>query len=232
MKILKKIMPAVLALALCTAPIYASAADVSEASAVSGGMETASSENTETTSSEVVSAAESSSESSESSELSYLFSDNTTGNADLVAYQEVLSDSDKFQFIAVTTRSGDVFYIIIDKMKAEDNVYFLNEVDTYDLQTLMNGDESDSSGSTDFSSDSENSGSDEAADSAESESDSQSDDSSLNNILLLGGIAAVAVLGFIIFKIKKGGKNKNTAIPLDDDFEEDEEVNEDKENKE
>lgn len=170
--------------------------------------------------------------STESSDLNYLFSDNTSGNADLIASQEVIADDGKFQFLAVTTRDKDVFYIIIDKMKAEDNVYFLNEVDTYDLQKLMskNSDNSENN-DVEYNTSSDKSESSEEP-GEESQSSDETSDSGLTNILLVGGVIILGVIGFIIFKIKKGGfgKKKEVVVPFDD-FEEDEEINEDEESK-
>ena len=51
-----------------------------------------------------------------------------------------------YQLIAVTTRDDDMFYVIIDKTKKENNVYFLNEVDTADLDKLANDDSNVSNG--------------------------------------------------------------------------------------
>lgn len=168
----------------------------------------------------------------ESSDLNYLFSDNTSGNANLIASQEVIADDGKFQFLAVTTRDKDVFYIIIDKMKAEDNVYFLNEVDTYDLQKLMskNNDDSENSDIEHNTSSNKSESSEEPGE--ESQSSDETSDNGLTNILLVGGVIVLGVIGFVIFKIKKGGfgKKKEVVVPFDD-FEEDEEINEDEESK-
>ncbi len=41
------------------------------------------------------------------------------------------------QFITVRTRTGDVFYLIIDRSREEQNVYFLNMVDNADLLALV-----------------------------------------------------------------------------------------------
>ena len=150
----------------------------------------------------------------------------------MIASQEVIADDGKFQFLAVTTRDKDVFYIIIDKMKAEDNVYFLNEVDTYDLQKLMskNSDNSENN-DVEYNTSSDKSESSEEP-GEESQSSDETSDSGLTNILLVGGVIILGVIGFIIFKIKKGGfgKKKEVVVPFDD-FEEDEEINEDEESK-
>ncbi len=181
---------------------------------------------------------ESSDKDLENSELDYLFSDNTEGNAELIASQEVIADDGQFQFIAVTTRSGDIFYVIIDHSKSENNVYFLNEVDTYDIQALLNKDED---GNTvvgkELSGDEETSGEDEPDSPSSSDESSTKKKSSggfdMTTIILIG-VIVLAVIVFVIFKIKKGGfgKKKNTEVEFADDLDEyddDEEINEDEE---
>ena len=54
----------------------------------------------------------------------------TKGNATLIKKEKVIYDSEEMQFIAVTTKDGSVFYVLINYSAAgdEDNVYFLNNV--------------------------------------------------------------------------------------------------------
>lgn len=235
---IKKILVSFMALAIVSAvPLSASAAETSTKTSTETSSQSETSSQTETTSQaepdkpEVQTSSEESS-SPESSDLNYLFSDNTSGDADLIASQEVIADDGKFQFLAVTTRDKDVFYIIIDKMKAEDNVYFLNEVDTYDLQKLMSKNSDDSENNDiEYNTSSDKSESSEEP-GEESQSSDETSDNGLTNILLVGGVIILGVIGFVIFKIKKGGfgKKKEVVVPFDD-FEEDEEINEDEESK-
>ena len=48
-----------------------------------------------------------------------------------------ISDSEYLQFITVTARNGNVFYVVIDRQNSNDNVYFLNTVDESDIAALV-----------------------------------------------------------------------------------------------
>lgn len=158
-------------------------------------------------------------------ERDYTFSTTTKGNSELIANQEVLLENGYHQFIAVETRDGDIFYIIIDKTKTEDNVYFLNEVDTYDINKLLSDDDGESGGNNTAIVEEETTEPTEATTAIEQENSSS--DSSFMLILVVG-ICLLGGIGFAIFKLSKG-KKKPVA---DDDFlmdEDDDEINEDKE---
>lgn len=233
MKAFKKISALILA-AMISCAVSVTAFAVPEETAVSD-------ENSLTAVAETTDIEENSSESSTESSATangYSFDKNTIGNADLIASQEVLADDGYYQFIAVKTRSGDVFYVIIDRMKAENNVYFLNEVDTLDLLSLTGSDDNSdpaavntgkSTKSPELTSDGEVAVNDDETET--SSADTKKSKSSFNmNFMLIGGIVAVGIIVFIIFMLKKGGlKKKKAEIPLDDDFDDDEEINEDKE---
>lgn len=63
----------------------------------------------------------------------------TDGNATLIKHEKIIYESEEMQFIAVTTKDGNVFYILINYSADgdEDNVFFLNKVDDFDLYSLL-----------------------------------------------------------------------------------------------
>lgn len=162
----------------------------------------------------------------------------TDGNATLIKHEKIIYDSEEMQFIAVTTKDGDVFYILINYSAEgdEDNVFFLNKVDDFDLYSLLYAsnegeEEKDPAEQAKKYADAANGGGVTAAvsDSAEEAAGETSTEentpakqpSSMNsNTLILVGVGVLAVIGGAVLVLKKGkfGKKKNTDV---EDFEED-----------
>ena len=173
----------------------------------------------------------------------------TDGNATLIKSERIVYNSEEMQFIAVTTKDGHVFYVLINYSaeNAEDQVFFLNKVDDYDLYALLyagaeddndkkkitpeqaaqaaekangrvqSGDGADTAGDTE-----------ETAEDGEDATDSatQAKPVPMNKnsmMLVFGAIALIGVggAGFFIMKKKNGGKAAAQAVP--DDTEDDEE---------
>mgnify|MGYP002771654136 FL=1 len=72
----------------------------------------------------------------------------TNGNATLIKSEQIIYNTEEMQFIAVTTKDGHVFYVLINYTaeSGEDNVYFLNKVDDYDLYALLYAGDEDKDG--------------------------------------------------------------------------------------
>lgn len=170
----------------------------------------------------------------------------TDGNATLIKSEKIVYNSEEMQFIAVTTKDGHVFYVLINysAKNGEDNVYFLNRVDDYDLYALLYEgaeDDEDSSkitpeqaaqaaeqangrvkrdGVSDTADTAETTASgDDAADGDEVNPPAQP--ANMGSMYLVLGVLAlfgVGAAGFFFMKKKNGGKS---AVQVEPDYDDD-----------
>ena len=232
----KRLLAVLMTAAMCLSMSLCSMASVSAAQTTKGEESSASdSSNTSDNSDKSDNANNSSSDNSDSSSSSddnktnYDWSKNTTGNANLAADETIVMENGTYQLIAVTTRDDDVFYVIIDKTKTENNVYFLNEVDTADLDKLAKDDSNVSSGGEDTSE--PTTAPDEEAQTTDN-TDSTSSGNNQYMIYLVIGIVILGGIGFAFYKLTgKGGKksSNNESEYTDEDFDYQPEINEDEE---
>ena len=170
----------------------------------------------------------------------------TDGNATLIKEEQVIYESEEMQFIAVTTKSGDVFYILINYSAASDenNVYFLNKVDSLDLYSLLYMTDEEKESGIDpenvqkaedavlghTSSETVETATDETAENDEHTQEAVTKQSGgMNTTLLLGiGIIALIAIGFVGFKMF-GKKPVKKNISDDFDEQDEDDVNEDDE---
>ncbi len=155
------------------------------------------------------------------------------GNAQLV---DDVSDNENLQFITVTARDGNVFYIVIDHGSTSDNVYFLNTVDESDLAALAlksdkkptatsKPEQTENTAETDLTENDTKDKKDKTEKTEQPEQNRQKNNSGLFIILVLA--AAVGIGGYY-YKIILPKKKLEQADDLDDfDFEDEEIVNED-----
>ena len=118
------------------------------------------------------------------------------------------------EFYTIKTEDGNIFYLVVDRMRETDNVYFLNAVTEKDLMALA---EKAGKPITPGAESSENPNGDPEQKQPEQEKQKPENKGFDTNTLIFVGIAvaAVGVIGFY-FKIVKGKKNKKA----DDDFDE------------
>lgn len=164
----------------------------------------------------------------------------TKGNLSLIREEKIIYDSEEMQFIAVTTKDGHVFYILIDytAIKAAENgedgadarqtVYFLNKVDDYDLFTLLyDGSDTDVNAAYNGRSTGTNNTTSEV-ETTQPQQPTKSSSGIPTWAIMLVGIAAVGGVYWFI-KIRPNGGKKKAEFDDDDDLDFDE-VNIDSEN--
>lgn len=201
--------------------------------------------------SDLVSMLGSASENSTADDFTSDFYD-TSGNATLIQSEKILYDSEEMQFISVTTKDGHVFYVLINYSaeSGEDNVYFLNKVDDYDLYALLYAGDEESSDSSITPEDARQaaeqangrvSNNPEKAESAETTASETAENSTaspvrssgnMTPLLLVVGVVTVAAAGFLGFKfLKKKPKKFADTDSSDEEIEwyDDNEINEDEE---
>jgi len=167
------------------------------------------------------------------------------GNGTLL--EDVSDDVVDRQFITIQSKNGNTFYIVIDKdSKGNENVYFMNLVDEYDLLAFSEDfpeevkselgvtDEDKTPAQTDESGNPvEDTSSDgEKADDKATEPQSGGGNSLLIPILLLLAGGGGAFYYFKVYKPKQNGKPKKASYDEDEEYEDEPDevmVNEDNE---
>ena len=178
----------------------------------------------------------------------------TDGNATLIKSERIVYNSEEMQFIAVTTKDGHVFYVLINYSaeNAEDQVFFLNKVDDYDLYALLYAGAEDNdekkkitpeqaaqaaekaNGRVQSGDGTDTADTEETAEDGEDATDSaaQAKPVPMNKnsmMLVLGAIALIGVggAGFFIMKKKNGGGNSKSAMQDEPEYDDDNEITED-----
>ena len=173
----------------------------------------------------------------------------TDGNATLIKSERIVYNSEEMQFIAVTTKDGHVFYVLINYSaeNAEDQVFFLNKVDDYDLYALLYaGDDEDSkitpeqahqaaekangrvTGSATDGETAETA--EDGEDTSEPAAQAKPVPMSKNSMMLVfGALALIGVggAGFFLMKKKNGGGNSKSAMQDEPEYDDDNEITED-----
>ena len=137
-----------------------------------------------------------------------------------------VTNEDGKEFFTITTPSKHVFYLIIDRQKDNENVYFLDAVTDKDLLALAKSDNEDVSGSSSSKvvSTAETSPAQTASTptvSSVSQPEKQNSSARIAAIAVLSAVLIGAAVWFFKFR-KPGKKDKNRPDPDDYDYAEDE----------
>ena len=173
----------------------------------------------------------------------------TDGNATLIKSEQIIYNTEEMQFIAVTTKDGHVFYVLINysAKNAEDQVFFLNKVDDYDLYALLYaGDDEDSkitpeqahqaaekangrvTGSATDGETAETA--EDGEDTSEPAAQAKPVPMSKNSMMLVfGALALIGVGGAGFFMMKKKNGGNKTAAKFEPEFDEETEIAEEDE---
>ena len=156
------------------------------------------------------------------------------GNLTLVDDYGSSTEADK-QYITLVTKSGNYFYLIIDRDdEGEETVHFLNLVDESDLLALMDEDEAAEyeSADVDDAEEAEETGDEDVDDTSaedtavdaedEEETEEKSSGSSNTLILLVLFIIGVGAVGLFLYKKIGGGKKPAKTNGPDPDEDDDE----------
>ena len=170
----------------------------------------------------------------------------TGGNASLIKSETIICNTEEMQFIAVTTKDGHVFYVLINYSaeNSEDQVFFLNKVDDYDLYALLYAGEEDEDGNAKFTPQeaaeaaekangrvqSNDNGTSADAENASEDSDetnnteTQTTHAPMNKNSIYLVVGAVALIGvgaaaFMLTKKKSKGKSAVTVEPDEEETE-------------
>lgn len=126
------------------------------------------------------------------------------GNGEVL--DDISNDSSK-EFLTITTKNNNTFYIVIDRSSTTDNVYMLSQIDENDLKEFVDAEEeADNSAATVVldETEAEENTAEVVVDETEEEN---SVTSNKGGMLAILAVAAVGVAGYYYFKFRKDNQD-------------------------
>lgn len=112
------------------------------------------------------------------------------------------SNDDEKEFFTFTTPAGNVFFLVVDRQRGSDNVYFLNDVTEQDLIALAGQPGVEVSGDAGIPVSAEPQDQDEQSDTTQEEPEDHRVDNGSGNGTLLFILVAVGIAGFVGYYLK------------------------------
>lgn len=155
----------------------------------------------------------------------------TDGNATLIKSEQIIYNTEEMQFIAVTTKDGHVFYVLINYTAGngeddDEKDKITPEQAAQEAEKANGRVQSGDSNDVDYAEDTAEDG----EESSESAAQAKSVPMNKNSMILVFGVVAmigVGAAGFFLMKKKKGG-NK-TAVQFEPEYDDDTEITEESE---
>ncbi len=127
------------------------------------------------------------------------------GNGEMLDY--ISNDSSK-EFLTITTKNNNTFYIVIDRSSTTDNVYMLSQIDENDLKEFVDAEEEETDNSAATVMLDETEAEENTAEVVVDETEEENSvTSNKGGMLAILAVATVGVAGYYYFKFRKDNQD-------------------------
>lgn len=118
-----------------------------------------------------------------------------------------ISDDSSKEFLTITTKNNNTFYIVIDRSSTTDNVYMLSQIDENDLKEFIDAEEETDNSSATVVLDETKTEENTAEVVVDETEEENSVTSNKGGMLAILAVAAVGVAGYYYFKFRKDNQD-------------------------